>query len=91
MEFYKKVSEEERFSELMKASLREKCAFLLSQNRSMFLMKVQWLKIFADIKKKPESFRRYYPMVRVNVDDKTKWLVYAFVANEDFYRYCMNG
>lgn len=86
--FYKKVCEEEHFADLMKKSSEDKCAFLVHQNKYLFLMKNRWFEIFDEIKENPECFRRYYPMVRVKLDDTSCWLVYAYVVNDDFYRYC---
>lgn len=73
---------------MMKKSSEDKCAFLVHQNNYLFLMKNRWFEIFDEIKENPECFRRYYPMVRVRLDDTSCWLVYAYVVNDDFYRYC---
>ena len=78
---------EEKFVELINGTHEERCSFLIFQNKYLLLMKTCWFEIFEKIKKNPGSFRRYYPMVRVQVNDSTKWLVYAYVTNEDFYRY----
>lgn len=87
IEFYKLTCEEERFAELMKKSAEERCAYLIYQNQSLLLMKDRWLRIFDEIKKDKDSFRRYYPMVRVQMNSNTSWFVYAYVANDDFYHH----
>lgn len=91
LKFYKGLCEETRFSELMKESAEKKSAFLIFQNRELFLMKARWLKIFEDIEKNPDSFRRYYPMVRVRLHKDTIRLVRAYVENDGFYKYCENA
>lgn len=72
---------------MMKKSSEDKCAFWFIK-QVPFLMKNRWFDIFDEIKENPECFRRYYPMVRVRLDDTSCWLVYAYVVNDDFYRYC---
>lgn len=88
LEFYRGVCEEERFTMLMEESADERRAFLVLQNSSIFLMKSRWIEIFDEIEKNAESFRRYYPMVRVQPSRGSAWVVYAYVTNEDFYHYC---
>lgn len=87
LKFYEGLCTEEKFVELINGTHEERCSFLIFQNKYLLLMKTCWFEIFEKIKKNPGSFRRYYPMVRVQVNDSTKWLVYAYVTNEDFYRY----
>lgn len=87
LKFYKETCEEESFAELMGAAYETKCAFLISRNKYILLMKHRWFEIFEEIKTSPECFKRYYPMVRVIPNDHTKWVVYAYVTNEDFYKY----
>lgn len=88
LKFYKETCLEESFDKLMGESLENKCAFLIQQNSNLFLMQNQWQKIFEEIEESKECFRRYYPMVRVQTYDKVKWLVYAYITNDDFYNYC---
>ena len=49
----------------------------------------KWDKIFDDIRDNPESFKRYYPMVRIEVSkSSTHDFIRAYVANDNFYEMC---
>lgn len=88
-EFFNDVLDEPRFKELSQADYKEKCRFLVSQNRSLRLMNSVWLRIFDDIKVNPECYKRYYPMVRIVIaNDTIQNLVRAYVENDDFYELC---
>ena len=48
-----------------------------------------WQQIFDDLKGNPESFKRYYPMVRIAIDHHTIHdFIRAYVTNNDFYELC---
>ena len=88
-EFYRKALDEPRFAELMQADYKERCRYLEIQNRYIKLMNFTWHKIFDDIRKNPESFKRYYPMVRIEVNkSNTHDFIRAYVANDNFYEMC---
>ena len=87
LKFYKGICEEECFEQLMKSSAGEKNSFLAFQNADVFLMEEKWKEIFADIEEHPERFERYYPMVRVQGDENTRWIIYAYVTNDALFRY----
>ena len=57
-------------------------------NRSVLLRDKDWEKIYDDVMERPESFARYYPMVRVQVNsDGLRCMVRAFVTNDALYSY----
>ena len=87
LKFYKGICEEDCFEQLMKSSAGEKNSFLAFQNVDVFLMEEKWKKIFADVEEHPERFERYYPMVRVQGDENTRWIIYAYVTNDALFRY----
>ena len=88
-EFYKTTIDEPRFAELFKDDYEDQCRFLEKQNRALKLMDFEWEKIFDDIKDNPESFKRYYPMVRIAINHRTIHdFIRAYVANDDFYEMC---
>lgn len=87
LKFYKGICEEECFEQLMKSSAGEKNSFLAFQNVDVFLMEEKWKEMFADIEEHPERFERYYPMVRVQGDENTRWIIYAYVTNDALFRY----
>lgn len=85
--FYRSKIKESKFAELMGKSPEERCGWLIFQNRSVLLRDIDWEKIFADIMKNPESFERYYPMVRVKITDEgVRYLLQAIAVNDGFYR-----
>ena len=91
MEFFKTILEEPEFTELSQGDYKEKCKFLEEQNRSLMLMNSVWLRIFDDIKDDPDSFKRYYPVVRTVLShDSIRCFVRAYAENDDFYEFCQS-
>ncbi len=44
--------------------------------------------IFSEIEKYPETYERYYPMVRVQISSiRLMHMVWAFVVNDELYEY----
>ena len=66
--FYRSILKEERYAELMQESPKERCEWIVFQNISILLRDKDWDKIFRNIMETPESFARYYPMVRVKIN-----------------------
>ena len=88
-EFYRTGINEPRFAELIQGSCEDRCRYLERQNRALKLMNFEWEHIFEDIKENPESFKRYYPMVRVEINHRSIHdFVRAYVVNDDFYEMC---
>lgn len=86
--FYRSILKEEDFAKLMNKSPRERCEWLVFQNRRLLLRDKDWDKIFGDILENPESFARYYPCVRVKIiGEEQAGLVRAIVTNDAFYQY----
>lgn len=84
--FYREISNEDAYSRLMKKTPKERCCWLSRENRSILLRDKDWEKIYDDILDHPESFKRYYPMVRVVADNKSvRYLVRALVVNDALY------
>ena len=88
-EFYKSGINEPRFAELSQGDYEGRCRYLEKQNRALKLMDFEWEKIFDDLKNNPESFKRYYPMVRVAITHHSIHdFIRAYVTNDDFYEMC---
>jgi len=86
--FFQEVLAEDQYSEQMARAPVERCEFLVRQNRHILLRDKEWEKIFDDITSFPESFGRYYPMVRVVADkDSLRCMVRALVVNDALYSY----
>ena len=87
--FYSSITSEHRYSELMQGSYRERCEYLVENNRSILIRDKDWRKIFRDIREHKNSFERYYPMVRVKVEsDGIADMIKGIVMNNDLYAYC---
>jgi hypothetical protein len=86
--FMETTLKEEKFTELMNKSSKDRCQFLVEQNRSFLLRDSDWRKIFKDIKTNEDSFKRYYPMVRVSItSDSVGDVVRALIINDDLYNF----
>lgn len=84
--FYHNLTEEEDYKELMEESHEERCIFLIEQNRYLMLRDKDWIRIFSDIEQHPQSYGRYYPMVRVKLGSKDLiHMTRAFVLNDELY------
>lgn len=71
---------------MMEKSHEDRCAFLIEQNQQLLLRDKDWIKIFEDMEQHPKSYERYYPMVRMKLDDTgLNRLTRALVLNEELY------
>lgn len=90
-QFYRSVTEEERYESLMQETAQNRCNWIVEQNRSILIRDKDWKKIFTDIRKNKEEFARYYPMVRVKINsDPVSYFIKTIAINDDFYLYCKN-
>lgn len=86
--FYRSTLDEDKYLELMAGTPEERCQWLARMNCSVLLRDKDWEKIYDDVMERPESFARYYPMVRVQVNsDGLRCMVRAFVTNDALYSY----
>ncbi len=87
--FYNGALAENEYQDLMEKTARERCEYLVEQNRYFLIRDKDWQKIFNDIHENKKSFARYYPMVRVRIDSSnTLNLVYGIILNDDLFAYC---
>lgn len=86
--FYHGMVKEDQYKKLMKGTHEERCAFLIEQNQYLLLRDRDWLQIFSDIEKNPETYERYYPMVRVRIDERAlNQMTVALVLNDELYSF----
>lgn len=86
-QFYHGLLEEEEYKHLMKKTHEDRCAFLIEQNRYLMIRDMDWIRIFSEIENDPDTYGRYYPMVRVKCDDmQLNKMVKAFVLNDGLYQ-----
>ena len=87
--FYTSITEENTYKELMGKSAEERCRWLIKQNESILIRDRDWNKIFTDIQENEFSFARYYPMMRINLENSNLiYMTIAIVLNDDLYAYC---
>ncbi|MCR5698909.1 MAG: hypothetical protein K6G52_04610, partial [Treponemataceae bacterium] len=85
-EFMEGALKEDMFTTLMSKSSQERCEFIIKQNRSLLIRDCDWKKIFKDIKTNKESYRRYYPAIRVSItSDAVGAVVRALIINDELY------
>lgn len=89
VDFYKGALKEDYYAEISKKDFEAKFKYFALQNKGLHLWKETWEKILKDVEKNPESFERYYPMVRVTMNsDDAQGFVRAYVENDEFYEFC---
>ena len=87
--FYAGTTKEDRFNELLEETPQSRCQFLIERNRTMTLREEDWKHLFDKIETEKASFRRYYPMVRVEMNSEdTIDIVRAIVLNDELFQYC---
>ena len=87
--FYAGATKEDRFKELMEEVPRNRCRFLMEWNQSILLREEDWKHLFDKIETEKDSFRRYYPMVRVKANSQdTIDAIRAVVLNDELFQYC---
>ena len=87
--FYRGLTDEDEFKNLMKKTSQERCEYLVRHNKSLIIRDIDWEKIFNDIRDDDASFVKYYPMVRVRISNNDLVnVVRGFVLNDELYTYC---
>lgn len=91
MQVYQSVLQEDKYKKLIEKSAVERCHFLMKQNKYIFLRDRDWKSIFTRIEENVDVYRRYYPMVRVDVGGSSdlREMIVAFVLNDDLYEYSL--
>lgn len=91
-DFCRNSIKEDQYTKLLAESARERCQWLVQQNRYIMIRDRDWDKIFGDIMDNPKSFERYYPLVRVQVtSDAVRHVVQALALNDDLYQYVQSS
>jgi hypothetical protein len=84
---YLDLNHSKQFERYMRFSAVSKCKYLAKHANYLLLLRdIDWEKIFTDIEKNPESFRRYFPMTRLTSSTyESRSIIRAIVLNDDFY------
>ena len=83
--FYTKIVQEERMSALKESAATE-CIRFLAKNPTLKLRDCDWQQIYDRLRADPESFARYYPAGRAEIENDASMNVFrAILLNDDFY------
>jgi hypothetical protein len=74
----------------MNAGPEDRREFLAQSSSRVLLRDSDWERIFTEIIRREDAFRRYYPMARVDVSQREAGLIVrALVLNDDLYSDCL--
>lgn len=84
--FMDTLLEEPLFEELSGKSAVEKFGWLVEQNRYYLIRRTDWEQIYENLEVNPESFARYYSLMRVNcASDDLNNMAMALMLNDELY------
>ncbi len=84
--FLEKMLSEPRYAELSSKSTIEKYKWLVLQNQRIWIRKEDWEQIYRNLENEPESFGRYYSLMRVDVGGGELYkMVRALMINNELY------
>jgi hypothetical protein len=80
--------DEPDFIELSKKSAEEKFRWIISRNEYILIKKTDWEQIYKNLEEKPDSFARYYSLMRVDCGrNNLPLMVRALMVNDELYIY----
>jgi hypothetical protein len=80
--------DEPTFIELSNKSVEEKFRWIVSQNRYILIRKTDWEQIYKKLEEEPDSFARYYSLMRVDSGkDNLSLMTSALMVNDALYSY----
>lgn len=83
------VLDEERYKSLLGGSAKERCEWIVLQNRTILICDHHWDKVFTKIENDVDSFGRYYSLFRVRMDSSNLVdMCTALLINDELYEYC---
>lgn len=89
--FYREMLQEKEFSNLIGRSPEEKWKWLVETNKGVLLRDKDWERMFDDIEHDACSLARYYPLMRVKLDNACILdMARGIVLNDELYQYCID-
>ena len=73
---------------LLDKSADEMFHVLVSKFKSFYLADMHWEHIYSELCRDTQTFKRFYPIIRVTHSEKLEYLVRAFVLDDAFWNYC---
>lgn len=86
--FLDSTLDEPYFAELKGKSAKKRLEWLVGQNRSVLIKDSDWETVFQNLSESPDTFARYYSIMRVKSDVLgTSDILRALMMNDDLYAY----
>lgn len=86
--FLDEILNEVMFKELCSKPASEKYRWIIDQNRYILIRDSDWKQVYRNLEEKPESFARYYSLMRVNSGKNNIYkMTRALMINDDLYNY----
>lgn len=77
---------EKEYDRLMEKNAHARCEWMIEQNTCILIRDMDWDKIFTNIELNKDSFYRYYPIFRVELENEELiQMTIAFLINDDLY------
>jgi hypothetical protein len=82
------ILDETSFAELSNKSAEEKFSWMVRQNEYILIKKTDWEQIYRNLEEKPDSFARYYSLMRVDSGkNNISFMTRALMVNDELYSY----
>jgi hypothetical protein len=82
------ILDEPDFVEMSAKPVEAKFRWIVSRNRYILIKKTDWEQIYKNIEEKPDSFARYYSLMRVDSGKgNISLMTSALMVNDDLYTY----
>ncbi len=86
--FLDTLLDESHYKELAGKSAKEKLEWLAATNQYIMIRESDWEKVYQNLAEDPDSFARYYPLMRARAgSDSLNDMLRALMINDEFYRY----
>lgn len=86
--FLDEILSEPEFSVLLGKSAEEKYRWIIDQNRYILVKKEDWEQVYKNLEESPNSFSRYYPLMRVDSGKNNLYkMTTALMVNDELYQY----
>jgi hypothetical protein len=82
------ILDEPSFVELSNKSAEEKFSWMVCRNEYILIKKTDWEQIYRNLEEKPNSFARYYSLMRVDSGkNNISFMTRALMVNDELYSY----
>ncbi len=85
--FYYEIGESSECTELLEKTADELFHILAYNFRKGFLTEEHWKYIYDELNRDIQTFRRFYPLIKVKCNGNLDYLIRAFLDDE-FWKYC---